>query len=60
MELQKYQALIGTEDCFIVTALALMCYLTSLITCSFTLKFLLYSLILDLASRGCLPGATSS
>lgn len=36
---------------FTVTTLALICYLSSLLTFSFTLKFLFYNLIQDLASE---------
>lgn len=44
---------------FIVTVPSLICYLTSLITCSFTQKFLLYSLIQDLTSRNHFPEMAS-
>ena len=44
---------------FIVIAPSLICYLTSVLTCSFTLKFPRYNLIQDLASRSHLSEITS-
>lgn len=48
------------ELAFIVTAVALICYLTILITCSSTLKFLLHCLIQGLASRATCLGLPAS